>query len=499
MKSKQVSIICNGIRKRVPIGTRLADAFFVDTPCAGHGTCGKCKVIATGDLSEMSAAERAHLTERECADGVRLACFTFIMGECTVQDLHATGKTEILTGGVRADLTLCPTFLHYGAAIDIGTTTVAAKVFDVNGICLADTACLNPQIGFGADVISRIEAALDGKQQALADAVRGALNDALCTLKEALPQNGEIDRIVITGNTAMLHLLTLTATEPLSHAPFQAKRLFGETLSARDLGLVDAAEGATVYLPPCISAFIGADTTCALLASGICRDTKTALLADIGTNGEMALWREGHLTVCSTAAGPAFEGVGISMGMRATAGAVNAVAIVNGRLHATTVGDLPPVGICGSGLVDAVACLLELEELDESGYLADERIAVAPPVYLTSQDIRALQPAKSAISSGILTMLDARGCTVEDVESFCVAGCFGSYLNLSHAERIGLIPKGLSPKAKVIGNAAIEGAAMLLLDKRAADEADRIAREAQLLELATNPVFADAFMANMLF
>ena len=187
------------------------------------------------------------------------------------------------------------------------------------------------------------------------------------------------------------------------------------------------------------------------------------------------------------------------MGMRATAGAVNAVAIVNGRLHATTVGDLPPVGICGSGLVDAVACLLELEELDESGYLADEKIAVAPPVYLTRQDIRALQSAKSAIASGILTMLDARGCTVEDVESLYVAGCFGSYLNLSHAERIGLIPKGLSPKAKVIGNAAIEGAAMLLLDKRAAGEADRIAREAQLLELATNPVFADAFMANMLF
>ncbi|MBE6605058.1 MAG: DUF4445 domain-containing protein [Ruminococcaceae bacterium] len=499
MSKEQASVIYNGKERRVAIGTRLADAFFVDAPCAGHGRCGKCRILASGALSEITDAERMHLTDAERAAGVRLACFTHILGDCLVQDLPQAGHASILTGGVRPALAPCPTFSHYGAAIDIGTTTVAAKAFDTSGACLADAACLNPQISLGADVISRIEAALDGKQQALADAVRGAVNSLLCTLTESLPQGGTIDRIVITGNTVMLHLLTLSSVEPLSHAPFRVGRAFNEVLPAASLGLMGLAADATVYLPPCISAFVGADTTCALLATGACKDTGTALLADIGTNGEMALFKDGRLTVCSTAAGPAFEGVGISMGMCATEGAISAVTIVNGQLHARTVGDLPPVGICGSGLVDAIACLLQLDELDENGHLESEKTVIAPNVHITREDIRALQPAKGAIAAGLLTMLDAEKCTVKDVDVFYVAGCFGSYLNFPNAARIGLFPKGLSQKATVIGNAAIEGAAMLLLDKGAADEAARIAREARVLELATDPIFADLFIKNMLF
>lgn len=499
MSNKQACVIYNGKERHVAIGTRLADAFFVDAPCAGHGKCGKCKILARGALSEITAAERTRLTDSERAAGVRLACFTHILGDCLVQDMHQADNANILTGGVRRALSPRPTFSHYGAAIDIGTTTIAARIFDTSGHCLADAACLNPQISLGADVISRIEAALNGMQQAPADAVRGALNHLLCTLAEALPQGGTVDRIVITGNTVMLHLLTLASVEPLSHAPFRPERVFGEVLPAAALGLVGIAADATIYLPPCISAFIGADTTCALLAAGLDNGTKTALLADIGTNGEMALFKDGRLTVCSTAAGPAFEGVGVCMGMRATAGAIQAVTIVNGQLHAKTVGDLPPVGICGSGLVDAVACLLQLGELDENGYLESEKAVIAPPVHITREDIRALQPAKGAIAAGLLTMLCAEKCTVKDVDVFYVAGCFGSYLNFPNAERIGLFPKGLSQKAKSIGNAAIEGATMLLLDKAMADRAARIASKAQVLELATSPIFADLFMKNMLF
>ena len=500
MNANIATVICNGAEKRVPLGTRLSDAFFVDAPCGGHGKCGKCKVIASGALSKMSDAERERLTEAERAAGVRLACLTLVEGDCEVRALPTAKGAKILSGGTAGSFTLSPTFNRLGVAIDVGTTTLAARLFDTSGTCLADTARFNPQISFGGDVISRIEAALGGKEQMLADCIRVALWELIEELSAAVARDTrEIDRVVITGNTAMLHLLTKTSVEPLSHAPFAAKRLFGEVLPATELGLDALATGATVYLPPCIGAFVGADTTCALLASGMCERGETALLADIGTNGEMALLKDGRLTVCSTAAGPAFEGVGISMGMRGTAGAVNAATMVNGHIHATTVDNAPPVGICGSGLVDAVACLLMTEELDESGYLEDEEAMIAAPVKVTQQDIRALQLAKSAICAGLSTMLDTAHCTANEVAVYYVAGCFGSYLNMPNAERIGLFPEGLAKKAKIIGNAAIEGAAMLLLDQTLTEKATKIAQEATLLELAANPVFADHYMMGMLF
>lgn len=494
------TVICNGKEKRVPNGTRLSDVFFVDAPCGGHGTCGKCKVLASGALSKMTDAERKKLTSEEALIGVRLACLTVVEGDCEVKDLPTAGGAKILSGGTAVSFTPSPTFRRFGVAIDVGTTTLAARLYEKSGTCLADTACFNPQISFGGDVISRIEASLGGKQQALASCIRVALSELIDRLAAtAALDTREIDRVVITGNTAMLHLLTKTSVKPLSHAPFAAKRLFGEVLPATALGTVALAEGATVYLPPCISAFVGADTTCALLASGMLENDETALLADIGTNGELALLKDGKLTVCSTAAGPAFEGVGISMGMRGVAGAINAATVVNGHIHATTVGGAPPIGICGSGLVDAVACLLMTEELDENGYLEDEEAVIAAPVTVTQQDIRALQLAKSAICAGLTTMLDTASCKVQEVATCYVAGCFGSYLNMSNAERIGLFPKGLAAKTKIIGNAAIEGAAMLLLDSTITKKAEKIAREARLLELAANPVFANHYMMSMLF
>ncbi len=500
MSNKTATVICNGKEKRVPLGTPLSDVFFADTPCAGHGTCGKCKVLAGGALSKMTDAEREKLTNEEILSGVRLACLTVVEGDCEVKDLTTARGANILSGGTAVSFSPCPTFSRFGVAIDVGTTTLAARLFDKDGACLAEAACFNPQIGFGGDVISRIEAALGGKQQALAACVRIALSKLIDQLAAtASLDTREIDRAVITGNTVMLHLLTEASVEPLSCAPFAAKRLFGEVLPAATLGISALAEGTTVYFPPCISAFVGADTTCALLASGMCEKGETALLADIGTNGEMALLKDGRLTVCSTAAGPAFEGVGISMGMRGVAGAVNTVTVVNGSIHATTVGNAPPVGICGSGLVDAAACLLMTEELDESGYLEDKEAIIAAPVKVTQQDIRALQLAKSAICAGLLTLLDAANCMVDEVAAYYVAGCFGSYLNMPNAARIGLFPWGLAEKAKIIGNAAIEGAAMLLLDKTLTEKAERIAREAQLLELATSPVFADHYVAGMTF
>lgn len=357
----------------------------------------------------------------------------------------------------------------------------------------------NPQAAWGADVISRIEAALKGEGSALAASVRGAIDGLLRQMADRARISPEkIDALVITGNTAMLHLFTETSPEPLSHAPFEAKRLFGEVCSADALGL-SACPGAEIYLPRCMSAFVGADITTALLASGICEASDTRILVDIGTNGEMALWHKGELTCCSTAAGPAFEGAGLSMGMHGQDGAVDHVTVQNGALQPHVIGGADPVGICGSGVIDALACLLETEELDETGLLETEPAPIAPPVVLTQRDVRMVQLAKSAISAGLRTLLYSTGISCGEVAEMAVAGGFGSYLDVANAGRIGLIPEELVPKVRVLGNAALSGASMLLLDRELTRPCERLAQLARTLVLSSNPVFSEYYTEGMFF
>lgn len=499
MEIKTVTVKFNEKAHAAPIGSLLSSLFSIETPCGGHARCGKCRVVARGGLSAPSDAERRLLSESELAQGVRLACLTYIEGDCEVES-EASEDGLILSEGASAPIILSPTFENYGVAIDIGTTTLAAKLFDRAGVCRAEAVRLNPQSRFGADVISRIEAALGGAAHEIALCIRTALDEMIVELAgEAKIAIALIDRAVITGNTVMLHLLTETSVEPLSHAPFALERGFGETFGAAELGLSSLSPNSRIYLPPCIASFVGADTTCALLASGICRTHDARLLIDIGTNGEMALLRGGALTVCSTAAGPAFEGVGISMGMRGSRGAIDRVTLVNGAPHVHVIGECEPIGICGSGLVDAIACLLDTEDIDETGFIEDEEISLAGNVVITQQDVRAVQLAKSAICAGIKSLLADAAISPSELAGVTLAGGFGSYLNLKNAERIGLLPEGLADKTTVAGNAALAGAIMLLLDSSCTPECEKIAEVADQLELATNPVFVEEYMQGMLF
>ncbi len=497
----KVTVKINGKFQTASKGAKLSSLLFTDMPCGGHGRCGKCKVKAYGGLSELTDAEAAHLTQAELKSGVRLACMTCVEGDAVIEALPFTGVGgKILTSGDAADFPLEPAFKKYGAAVDIGTTTLAARLYNADGKALAETGMLNPQISFGADVISRIESALKGSDGALANSVSGALDGIIRSLANTagIPAK-EIESIVITGNTAMLYLLTNTSVEPLSHAPFRARRLFGEVVTAQSLKLRSVNPDTKIYLPDCISAFVGADTVCALISTGIYKSENTELLTDIGTNGEIALKYGEKLTVCSTAAGPAFEGVGISMGMRGELGAIDRVKIENGVLKAHVIGDTAPRGLCGSGLIDAVACLLDTGVLDETGYLNGDSAVIAPPVVLKNEDIRAVQLAKSAICAGINTLLKASSLSPESISSLYVAGGFGSCLNMENAGKIGLIPKPLVSKVKVAGNAALSGAAILLLNKSLRKEAAKTAKTATVLELSANPVFANEYMENMLF
>ncbi|MGN1026473.1 MAG: ASKHA domain-containing protein [Faecousia sp.] len=470
----------------------------LEMPCAGHGRCGKCKVTVSGALSPLSATEQAHLTAEEIARGVRLACCTRVEGDCRVS-LPGSAHSQICLSGVMGNIALRPRFRSFGAAVDIGTTTLAASLYGADGTLLAQASMANPQAAWGADVISRIEAALKGEGPALAASVRGAIDDLLGQMAaQARIDPEKIDALVITGNTAMLHLFTETSPEPLSHAPFEAKRLFGEVCTASSLGL-SACPGGEIYLPRCMSAFVGADITTALLASGICETADTRILVDIGTNGEMALWHKGELTCCSTAAGPAFEGAGLSMGMHGQDGAVDHVTLRNGALQPHVIGEGQPVGICGSGVIDALACLLETEELDETGLLETDPAPIASPVVLTQKDVRMVQLAKSAISAGLRTLLRTEGISCKDVAELAVAGGFGSYLNVANAGRIGLIPEELVNKVRVLGNAALSGAAMLLLDRELAQTGTRLALSAHTLVLSANPVFSEYYTDGMFF
>ncbi|MBQ7921703.1 MAG: DUF4445 domain-containing protein [Clostridia bacterium] len=500
-ETRTITLTVNGSPRTVTAGKSISEYLGSEQPCGGHGRCGKCKVIATGDLSPLSESEKNLLTEEELKKGFRFACLTAVLGDCSVVTLQSdAGDVKAVTDGEMPEFPLNPAFVHYGAAIDIGTTTIAAGLYDTDGTLLCEAACLNPQIAWGADVISRIEAALDGKAESLALSIRSAIDDILAVLaRKASVSAEEIDGIVLTGNTVMLYLLTETDTEPLSHAPFTVHRSFGETVTADALGLSCIQPDTPVYLPPCMAAFIGADITCGILATRLCESAESALFADIGTNGEMGLWTKGKLTVCSTAAGPAFEGVGISMGMRGAPGAIDKVAVHGNQAVCHVIGDKPAVGICGSGLVDAAACLLRLGILDETGYLEEETVTLKDSVTLDQSDIRMLQLAKSAICAGMTALSASAGIQPEDVDHAIIAGGFGKYLDMGNAEYIGLIPAGLQDKIRVVGNASLTGAAMLLLSKNFRDTCYRIAGDAEILELSTDSVFVEQYMMGMMF
>ncbi len=507
MDMKQITVTLNGTPLTCPAGTVLGDVMQArghgHMPCGGHGKCGKCRVTVTGAVSAPTEDEKRALTPDELAGGIRLACRVTALGDCAVTTAEQ-GRGQIVTHGAfpasMEGASLSPAFRAYGAAIDIGTTTLAARLYDGAGKLLAETSRLNPQSAWGADVISRMEAAMAGNAEKIAQITRRALCGMLSELAEAAEvEPADIGAAVITGNTVMLHLLTETDVEPLTHAPFAAERLFGEMLTARELGLTALPPDASVYLPPCIAAFIGADTVTATLASDLREIPETSLLCDIGTNGEMVLWHDGTLYACSTAAGPAFEGAGISMGMSGRIGAIDRVWVSGGEIQAHVIGETDPVGLCGSGLVDAVAALLDTEALDETGYLEDDPAEIAEPVTVIQEDIRAVQLAKSAIHAGMRTLIHTAKLDPDDVDTLYIAGGFGSYLDVRNAGKIGLLPEELTDRVTVLGNAALTGASMLLLRADLHPVCERLAKETKIVELATNPVFVSEYMERMMF
>lgn len=457
-------------------------------PCAGNHTCGKCRVRAQGAVSAPDEAEFRLLSEEERAAGVRLACCCRIEGDAAVI-LHEEGASKIVSWYET------PAFSHtetgYGFAADIGTTTVALQLIDrANGAVLAERLAENAQRGYGADVISRIEACKENGVSVLSERIAGQLEAmaAECLQETGIPA---VSESVVTGNATMLHIYEGLDPFSLAAAPFDVQSYFG-CMGRRTLA------GAPVYLPRCVGAYVGADIVCAVLAADLLGGG-VQLLADIGTNGEMALAKDGRLLCCSTAAGPAFEGAGLSCGMPAAPGAIRAVKMENGRAVYETVGGGPACGICGSGILDALAVMLETEAVDDAGYIEEDWAVGDSGITVTQKDVRQIQLAKSAVCAGLLTLLEEENLSAAEVQRFVIAGGFGNTMDFDSAKKIGLYPAALRGRTAFVGNGALGGAYMLLLNHALRGISEQMAREAVELPLSANAGFMDCYIDCMSF
>ncbi|MEG1843439.1 MAG: ASKHA domain-containing protein [Clostridia bacterium] len=468
----------------------LAHGFALRKPCGGRGLCLKCLVSAEGALSEATPAERAA--------GGRLACQTRLLGDATV---FLAGERALQNIAVSQALPCAPVHPvpgEYALAIDVGTTTLAGVLIAPGaGRMLASASMDNPQCAVAADVIGRIASALDGQGARLQQMLAGALDRLTAQLCQSAGISPDlIAHAVIAGNTTMLYLLSGRSPEPLSHAPFDADCLFGCDVTGAQLGL-DALKDARIYLPPCLSAFVGADISCGVLASGMRAPGKTHLLIDIGTNGEIALWTGGALTCTATAAGPAFEGGEIRMGVGSVVGAVDRVWLEADAIRFTTIGEGAPVGICGSGLLDAAATLVKTGAIEDTGAMK-AAAQIAPSVFLYPEDVRNLQLAKSAIAAGLLTLCQVSSVSMRDIDALFIAGGFGQHVNLQSAADIGLIPRALIPRTKTLGNASLSGALMLLLDDRQRGALEAFSRDARTVALSGSAAFCENYLDAMM-
>jgi uncharacterized 2Fe-2S/4Fe-4S cluster protein (DUF4445 family) len=560
----------------------------LDSPCGGNGTCGKCRVIAGGELSELSENEKSLLTEQEIAQGVRLACCTNIAGDASVT-LPRSDEMQILKGfsselelnlhfqTISIDL-MTPTLLKpiddrtnllqvtdsasvtfsalkklsevtkkqrkgifvikngstivdvftertavYGMAVDIGTTTVVAYFYDLITGNLVDTESgLNDQRAWGADVISRISACIEqisglrDLQQSIINEINSFVNN-FC--KKIKAESSSIYFATIAGNTTMLHIASGIHPANIANAPFIPVSLFGVSYSALQAGL-DLNKDAGVYFVHCLSSYIGGDITAGMLACSLDKTDQTIIYIDIGTNGEMALKNNGKLICCSTAAGPAFEGAQIKYGTGGVPGAISSVQLIENDIVIETINDRPCIGICGSGLVDAIAVMLKTQVIDETGRICDsdeiEDEAISKRIielddgnafildaksgiHISQKDVREVQLAKSAIASGIACLLHDAGIQIAEVQSLILAGGFGAHLNAASACEIGLFPKELLGKTEVVGNAAGNGAAQLLVSEESFIRLENIVAACETIELSGHAYFQDQYIENMMF
>ena len=510
----------------------------IEAPCGGKGTCGKCKVTVTKPYYKEVLA-----CQTKICDGM----------EIIVGRKESTGTKEdsmvVLTNGgsisekfnehvnrnvvLQEDAANEPEKVESNAgtlaACDIGTTTVVCYLIDKEtGQIISTRSGANPQRSFGADVLSRIDAAVraddndkaNGGLQMMQSQIVSLLNGFI---SEMLMECGrtKVCLFSVAGNTVMCHLLMGISPEKLGRAPFMPDEYFGREFNPLDIGIENCQ---IMIIFPAVSGFVGGDITAGMMETVNCNEL--TLYLDIGTNGEMALGKGDRYVCCATAAGPAFEGAQIEMGMPASRGAVDKVWLEGRRIKYSVIGNDRPVGLCGSGLIDALAILLKAGIIDENGTILSGQelpilfrsyvfeleagdasqstetslaIHIAPGVYITQEDIRKLQLAKGAIAAGIDILFKEYGCKPCDLDILTFAGGFGNYIDKASAAAIGLFPPELLDRAKEVGNAAGNGAVSAALSQEAWESALDISGKMRYIELASYPRFDEIYVEHMNF
>lgn len=512
----------------------------IETPCGGKGTCGKCKVTVTKPYYKDVLACQTKICDgmeiivgRKESTGTKEDSMVVLTNGENVSEKFNEHVNEHVNRNVvlQEDATNEPEKVESNAgtlaACDIGTTTVVCYLIDKEtGQIISTRSAANPQRSFGADVLSRIEAA--GRIEASSEPGLKIMQTQIVSLlngfiSEMLTECGrtKVGRFLVAGNTVICHLLMGISPAKMGKAPFLPDEYFGRAFNPLDIGLENCQ---TMIIFPAVSGFVGGDITAGMMET-VNRNELTLYL-DIGTNGEMALGKGDRYVCCATAAGPAFEGAQIEMGMPASKGAVDKVWLEGRRIKYSVIGNDRPVGLCGSGLIDALALLLKAGIIDENGTILSGQeipilfrsyvfeveaedaaqstetslaVHIAPGVYITQEDIRKLQLAKGAIAAGIEVLFKEYGCMPCNIDVLTFAGGFGNYIDKASAAAIGLFPQELLDKAKEVGNAAGNGAVSAALSQDAWERALDISGDMRYIELASYPHFDEMYVEHMNF
>jgi len=495
----------------------------IASTCGGQGKCRSCKVrIEKGILSAPTANELKRLSAGELERGWRLSCQARPAGDLVV---YIPGENKLVSAPAFKEeliVRIVPDGVGkqrrkgYGVAVDLGTTKIAGYLVNLSdGGILSNDAAANPQAVYGDDVISRItyamSSAANGKR--LKNTATGAIDNLILDLcRVAGYEPGTVSKVAVCGNTAMHHLLLGLPVTQLAQAPYLPWVKDSVNISANELGLKSVAH-AGVYLLPNIGGYVGGDHVAVLAAIDACNVVAHTLIVDIGTNTEISLAAGGRVTSVSCASGPAFEGGHIKHGMKASPGAIDRIVIRDGRVRYRTIGGGWPLGICGSGMLDAVAQMVDEGIIDPGGRMDKGRPTVraqggqseiliagrdrsvgGEDIVITQGDIRELQLAKAAIRTGINVLLKSAGIAAADVKRVIIAGTFGNYIDIKSAIRVGMLPDLPLRRFSQVGNAAGAGACMVLVSGIARDEAEAMARQVKYLELADRPDFMELFV-----
>lgn len=560
----------------------------IESICGGAGKCGKCKVkIVRGAAWPHLPEELEMLDRKEIENGIRLSCLCHFKGEADIVLPQSENEMQIQVQGKVSDFHFDPIIqkrhivlepkeneslydclckkvktetdnpldivqslgvnstsitliLHqdrligietgdtadfcYGVAVDIGTTTVAAELIDLNTASVLSTkSILNPQFAMGSDVLSRIHLAQQHSKNfhKLTRLIQDAIKNLITSLFESTKLNqNHCYLIYVAGNTTMLHLFMGTSPSSLGYYPYRAIFLEPLQIEAAKLN-IKAASCAVVQTLPSINSFIGADITSGIMALDLDNAGRNVLFLDIGTNGEIVICYNGTMVATSTAAGPALEGMNISCGMKATAGAIEKVDLSNGHIAFKTIGDITPSGLCGTGLLDLVAVLLQAGVIQSSGRITtpekaslngvmdmdgSRRFQLIEPcpenengIYLTQKDVRQIQLSKGAMTAGIKILLDQAGLSPSQIDTVYIAGGFGYYLNTETLIALGLFPKIWRDRLIYAGNTSLSGTRLSILNKTLIGKHAEKLKSIAYCDLNHAPNFNHVFARSMIF